>query len=68
MAVAAAAREGVSPATWLENLIRQTAHERPQAFGDLVASLQRIEQRLSRLEDQRGFWSRFWEQFMEPKR
>ncbi|MEJ2452535.1 MAG: hypothetical protein P8103_00055 [Candidatus Thiodiazotropha sp.] len=60
----------MEPITWLEQLIMESQqHEAPVIETDTIAnSLQMIEQRLARLEDQRGFWSRFWEQFMEPYR
>ncbi|MEJ2460190.1 MAG: hypothetical protein P8098_00985 [Candidatus Thiodiazotropha sp.] len=68
--IAAAAEQKMEPITWLEQLIMESQqHEAPVIETDTIAnSLQMIEQRLARLEDQRGFWSRFWEQFMEPYR
>jgi hypothetical protein len=72
IALAAAAREGVSLDAWLEALILQFHRATPQAeseaSGSVLQSLQRIERRLERLEDQRGFWRRFWDQFMEADR
>ncbi len=60
----------MEPIAWLEQLIMESQrHEAPTHETDTIANtLQMIEQRLARLEDQRGFWSRFWEQFMEPYR
>jgi hypothetical protein len=71
-ATSAAAEAGMDLTTWLEKLILNSqypAEERNETgYDEILLSLQLIEQRLERLENQRGFWSRFWEQFMEPQR
>jgi len=71
-ALAAAAEAGVSLNTWVENLILDARQAPPtessEAFNEIRQSLQMIEQRLERIENQKGFWSRFWDQFMEPNR
>jgi hypothetical protein len=70
IAITAAAEQGVEPIDWLEQLILE--HPQNEATTNttdtIVNSLQMIEQRLARIEDQRGFWSHFWEQFIEPYR
>jgi hypothetical protein len=72
IALAGAAEKGVSLSQWLESLILH-AHQAPptetsEAFNEIRQSLRMIEQRLERIENQKGFWSRFWDQFMEPHR
>jgi hypothetical protein len=72
IALAAAAEDGLELTDWLEQLIlnRQQTPEvqKPTGHDEIMQSLRVIEQRLQRIEHQRGFWSRFWEQFMEPHR
>ena len=72
IATASAEDEGVTLDHWLENLILDQHRAKPGAPDEslemIAYSLRQIEQRLERLENQRGFWSRFWEQFMEPLR
>ncbi len=73
----AAAQAGVSLETWIENLILDSARPasaRP-AERDVNEELLRIRQtleeissRLDRIEHQKGFWQRFWNQYMEPHR
>ena len=64
----AAERTGMDPLAWLEQVIRNSPmSNRPEHATDsseLMQMLHRIDQRLEKLEDQRGFWSRFWDQFM----
>jgi hypothetical protein len=72
IAIAAAAQEGVALNIWLENLIIQSQQVAPDSSpedrDDMMQSLQEIKQRLQQIENKKGFWSRFWEQFMEPHR
>ncbi len=72
IAIAAAAQEGVALNIWLENLILQSQQVAPDSSpedrDDMLRSLQDIKQRLPQIENKKGFWSRFWEQFMEPHR
>lgn len=74
IATQAAAEEGISPNEWLERLIRQSIEtpqqsQEPPASGDnLSAALHSIDQRLVHLEKQKGFWARFWDQFMEQSK
>ena len=71
-ATAAAAKEGLELTVWLERLIMAHAQHQDQdhtrTLANIDKSLETIDERLGRLEDQRGFWSRFWDQFMEPYR
>lgn len=72
VAAAAAAQESVPLNVWLEKLILQSQQTMPDGRTDdldhMMQSLRKIEQQLERIENQKGFWSRFWEQFMEPHR
>jgi hypothetical protein len=72
VATASAENEGVTLDHWLENLILDQHRAKPavpkESLEMIARSLRQIEQRLERLENQRGFWSRFWDQFMEPLR
>jgi hypothetical protein len=76
-----AERQGLTLEAWIEQLI--LSHQQPvvseqeeetnEAYieGDLeqiAESLFAIEQRLDRMEEQRGFWSRFWEQVMNQSK
>ncbi len=66
----AASTSGLEPLAWLDQLVRQspqTDHRPPTSDNrELLQMLHKIDERLLRLEDQRGFWSRFWDQFMNP--
>jgi hypothetical protein len=72
IALAAAAEQGLELTDWLEQLILNSQQapemQKQTGHGEIMQSLQMIERRLQRIEHQRGFWSRFWEQFMEPYR
>jgi hypothetical protein len=75
IAIEAATQEGLSTNEWLERLIRQSTEEPPQKADKpaaseekLSAALQSIDQRLVHLEKQKGFWARFWDQFMEQSK
>lgn len=72
IALATAAEEGVSLDKWIENRILHARQAPPsetsEAFNEIRQSLRMIELRLERIENQKGFWSRFWDQFMEPNR
>jgi predicted HNH restriction endonuclease len=72
-----AEHQGLSLEEWIEQLIlsyqqsetSEQVDETNEAHieGDLeqiAETLYAIEQRLDRIEEQRGFWSRFWEQVM----
>jgi hypothetical protein len=65
---AGAESQGLSIAQWLEALVmnqdRFFHHENEEKEKHLLRSLHEIEQRLDRIEQQRGFWSRFWDQVM----
>ncbi|MES9969692.1 MAG: hypothetical protein ABW092_06625 [Candidatus Thiodiazotropha sp.] len=69
--------QGVTIGEWIEQLIldyQESEYDQqnepvetdiPQQQDEIVAALYAIEQRLDRIEDQRGFWARFWEQVMK---
>jgi hypothetical protein len=72
---------GLALEDWLEQLIQnhqQTVGEEQVGETDddylkydleqIVDSLNAIEARLERIEDQRGFWSRLWEQAMKQSK
>jgi predicted HNH restriction endonuclease len=76
-----AERQGLSLEEWIEQLILRhqqsvTSEQVDEAYeahieGDLeqiAETLYAIEQRLDRIEEQRGFWSRFWEQVMNQSK
>ncbi|PVV16681.1 MAG: hypothetical protein B6D77_00670 [gamma proteobacterium symbiont of Ctena orbiculata] len=70
-------RQGVTIGEWIEQLIfdsqEPAASEQDEPAETYIAeeqdeitgALYAIEQRLDRIEDQRGFWARFWEQVMK---
>jgi hypothetical protein len=71
-ASAAAEREGLEVGKWIERQILERAEpENTQQFVKLdealLESLQSIDERLDRLENQKGFWIRFWDRFMEQR-
>jgi hypothetical protein len=74
IATEAAAQEGISANDWLERLIRQSIQtpqktDQPKTSEEnLSAALHSIDQRLVHLEQQKGFWARFWDQFMEQSK
>jgi uncharacterized protein (DUF1501 family) len=65
---AGAESQGLTIAQWLEALVMNQDkffhHENEEREKHLLRSLHDIEQRLDRIEQQRGFWSRFWDQVM----
>ncbi|MET0068056.1 MAG: hypothetical protein ABW076_17050 [Candidatus Thiodiazotropha sp.] len=66
----AANTAGLEPLAWLDRFVCESSQidanvQRPDN-AELMRMLQTMDERLQRLEDQRGFWSRFWEQFMNP--
>jgi hypothetical protein len=71
LALNAASDSGLEPIAWLEGLIRNTQQnhrtEETPSNAELLHMLQKIDERLQRVENQRGFWSHFWEQYMNPK-
>lgn len=71
-ALAAAEREGVTIEAWLERrILEETAAPPAVVMPDmqpLLDALDEIRQRLERLEGQKGFWQRFWDQYMDPNR
>ncbi|MES9993097.1 MAG: hypothetical protein ABW098_14155 [Candidatus Thiodiazotropha sp.] len=70
-------RQGVTIGEWIEQLIvnhqqaatrvAQTSNENemPQPQEEINDALHAIEERLDRIEERRGFWSRFWDQVMQ---
>ncbi|MES9943635.1 MAG: hypothetical protein ABW080_01610 [Candidatus Thiodiazotropha sp.] len=70
-------RQGVTIGEWIEQLIfdsqEPAASEQDEPAetyfaeeqDEITGALYAIEQRLDRIEDQRGFWARFWEQVMK---
>ncbi|MES9835803.1 MAG: hypothetical protein AB2637_05530 [Candidatus Thiodiazotropha sp.] len=72
-----AGRRGVTIGEWIEQLIinhRQPVAadteaageiDLPQSQEELSETLHAIEERLDRIEERRGFWSRFWDQVMK---
>jgi hypothetical protein len=71
LALKAASDAGLEPIAWLEGLIRNTQQnhraEEVPSNDELLHMLQKIDERLQRIENQRGFWGHFWEQYMNPK-
>ncbi len=70
LAAAAAENEGLSISDWVEKAIIERS-QTPSAGSpsDLEAmrlALQQINERLWHLESRKGFWRRFWEQYVEP--
>jgi hypothetical protein len=76
-----AERQGLSLEAWLTRLIlnhlEPVNNEQDDKISDaytvadleqIAESLHAIEQRLERIEEQRGFWSRFWEQVMNQSK
>lgn len=66
----AAKREGLSATDWIEKLIvdstRTTSTETTSELESIQQTLQQINERLWYLENRKGFWRRFWEQYVEP--
>ncbi len=68
----AAASAGLPLDTWLENLMREnTPPSAPvpdleEELATIRGMLGGIERRLERIERQKGFWQRFWQQYIEP--
>ncbi|MBT2968774.1 MAG: hypothetical protein KME56_04290 [Candidatus Thiodiazotropha sp. (ex Ctena orbiculata)] len=70
-------RRGVSVGQWIEQLIidyrqptdlaTETTAETdiPQPREEINEAIHAIEERLDRIEERRGFWSRFWDQVMK---
>ena len=70
-------RQGITIGEWIEQLIfsyqqpETNEQEEPaetyiaEEQDEITGALYAIEQRLDRIEDQRGFWARFWEQVMK---
>lgn len=70
IALAAAKQKNITVNEWLESVILQSTQPEQQADNravenSLSVSLKSIDERLERLEQQKGFWARFWDQFME---
>ncbi|MCU7936186.1 MAG: hypothetical protein KZQ99_15135 [Candidatus Thiodiazotropha sp. (ex Dulcina madagascariensis)] len=63
--------QGITVDEWLEQLImasQRPAPPPPQPSDEQLSNaLRAIEQRLDRLEEQRGFWNRFWDQVMKQQ-
>ncbi|MEW8382524.1 MAG: hypothetical protein AB2704_11785, partial [Candidatus Thiodiazotropha taylori] len=67
--VAAAERDGLSIAQYLEQLVLQqhdtaTAGQLLQLDTEIHDRMNAIERRLDRIEEQKGFWGSFWEKVM----
>ena len=70
IAETAAKKEGLSATDWLEKLIVDSAQSSstgtPSELESIRQALQQINERLWYLENRKGFWRRFWEQYVEP--
>ena len=70
VAETAAKREGLSATDWIEKLIvdstQTTSTVAPSELESIRQALQQINDRLWLLENRKGFWRRFWEQYVEP--
>ncbi|MCU7874272.1 MAG: hypothetical protein KZQ91_16145 [Candidatus Thiodiazotropha sp. (ex Lucinoma borealis)] len=64
-------QRGMSITDWMEQLIMSSRNleDKPAPVNEqqLTNTLHAIEQRLDRIEQQRGFWSRLWDQAMDQK-
>ncbi|MCU7892887.1 MAG: hypothetical protein KZQ78_15280 [Candidatus Thiodiazotropha sp. (ex Ustalcina ferruginea)] len=64
-------QQGMSITDWIEQLIMSSRNledkPAPENEQQLTIALRAIEQRLDRIEQQRGFWSRLWDQAMDQK-
>ncbi|MCU7844345.1 MAG: hypothetical protein KZQ93_10955 [Candidatus Thiodiazotropha sp. (ex Monitilora ramsayi)] len=73
IAMNAATQEDIKVSEWLERLIMQSVQpQQKEGIGitedELSATLHSIDTRLERLEQQKGFWARFWDQFMDQSK
>jgi hypothetical protein len=70
IATAAAKSQGLPVNAWIEKVITeqsQSADAEPaEQLEAIRQTLQQIDERLWRLENRKGFWRRFWEQYVEP--
>ena len=70
IADAAARKAGLSVTDWVEKVIvdttQDTSTEAPPELESIRQELQQINERLWYLENRKGFWRRFWEQYVEP--
>jgi hypothetical protein len=70
LASSAAKDAGLCVTEWIEKtIIEKTQSPAPASASDLEAihqALQQISERLGQLENRKGFWRRFWEQYVEP--
>jgi hypothetical protein len=69
IAISSAERAGIPVNRWLEGVIIATTNEPSAAPSDVEAilqSLEEIKERLTSIENRKGFWRRFWEQYVEP--
>jgi hypothetical protein len=70
LASSAAKEEGLGVTEWIEKvIIEKTQLPTPATPSDLEAihqALYQINERLGQLENRKGFWRRFWEQYVEP--
>ncbi|MCU7904624.1 MAG: hypothetical protein KZQ76_02005 [Candidatus Thiodiazotropha sp. (ex Epidulcina cf. delphinae)] len=65
---AAADLQGITISEWLEQLIMDNQRPSSQPTDEQLSNaLHTIEQRLDRIEEQRGFWNRFWDQVMKQQ-
>jgi hypothetical protein len=69
-ALADARQNGLNLAEWIEQLVwkdvpsQSTTNEAETLISE---SLKSIDERLDRIENQKGFWVRFWDRFMEQR-
>ena len=70
LATTAAIEEGLPVDAWIEKLIIESTQtlpaEPPSEMESIREALAQINERLWRLENRKGFWRRFWEQYVEP--
>ncbi|MCU7851768.1 MAG: hypothetical protein KZQ80_06090 [Candidatus Thiodiazotropha sp. (ex Monitilora ramsayi)] len=73
LAINAAEQVNMKVSEWLEKVIHQATQPSPENTTPidtemLTSTLKSIQQRLDRIEQQKGFWGRFWDQFMEQSK
>lgn len=70
LAETAAKKEGLSVTDWIEKVVVDATQtplsETPSELESIRQTLQQINERLWYLENRKGFWRRFWEQYVEP--
>ena len=73
LATHAAELENMNVSEWLEKVIHQATQppsDQPTSIDAemLTTTLKSIQERLDRIEQQKGFWGRFWDQFMDQSK